>query len=77
MFVIIEEGHIVLRKGGIYRQAKVYVRNGYIYAGYSGGFIRLLKHEKGTSCPHVTYDELHLPFEPEYDSIGILKKPVS
>lgn len=76
MFAIIEEGYVVLRKRGIFRQAKVYIRNGYIYAGHGGGFVQLSKHDKGTSVPDLTYEDLFLPFQPTNDVIGRLMKPV-
>lgn len=74
MFAHIEDGHVILRKGGIYRPAKVYVRNGYLFAGYAGGYIRLSKHEGATSARDVLYEELFLPFTPAADSIGRLMK---
>ena len=75
MFVIVEESHIVLREKGVYRQGKVYLRNNGLYAGWGTGFIRLLKHDNGTSKPNVTYDELVLPFTPSADQIGRLLGP--
>lgn len=76
MFTLIEDGYVVLRRRGVFKPAKLYLRNGHIYAGYAGGFIRLLKHEGGTSCPDVLYDDLHLPFTPTSDALGRLQKPV-
>lgn len=75
MFALIEDGHVVLCKGGVFRPAKVYVRNKYLYAGYAGGFIRLGKHDRGTSAKDVLYEELFLPFTPTADSIGRLMQP--
>ncbi len=76
MFALIEDGYVVLRKGGIFRPAKVYVRNHYIFAGYGGGFVRLGKSDGATSCPGILYEDLVLPFTPTTDEIGRLKKPV-
>lgn len=75
MFTIIEESYIVLRKGGVFRQSKVYVRNGYLYAGYGSGFVMLSRHEQGTSVPKMTYEDLTIPFQPAKDQIGRLMKP--
>ena len=75
MFTIIEDGYVVLVKRGLYKQAKVYSRNGYIFAGYSGGFIRLSKNEGATSVPDLKYEDLVLPFTPKADSIGRLQLP--
>lgn len=75
MFALIEDGTIILRKGGIYRPAKVYVRNKYLFAGYAGGYIRLSKHNEATSAKDVLYEELFLPFEPVTDGVGRLMQP--
>lgn len=75
MFTIIEDGYIVLVKRGLYKPAKVYSRNGYIFAAYGGGFIRLSKNEGATSIPDVKYEDLVLPFQPKADSIGRLLMP--
>jgi hypothetical protein len=66
MFHIIEDAYAILRnKQGVYRQAKIYRRDGYLYAGYSGGFIRL--HRLGTSNPYIFWDTIELPFKVTYD----------
>lgn len=75
MFALIEDGYVLLRKGGVFKPAKVYVRNGYLYANYSGGFVRLSKNEGATSCRDLLYEDLQLPFEPKADQIGRLQKP--
>lgn len=76
MFTIIEESYIVLRKGGVFRPGKVFVRNGFLYAGHGSGFVSLNKYEKGTSVPKMTYEDLTLPFDPVADGLGRLQKPV-
>lgn len=76
MFALIEDGYLVLRKDGVFRPAKIYVRNQYLYAGYGGGFVKLSKHDGGTSVPKLTYEDLTIPsFKPVADSIGRLMKP--
>ena len=75
MFSLIEDGYAVLRKGGIYKPTKIYVRSQYLYAAHGGGFIRLSKHDGGTSCRDVLYEDLVLPFTPAADQIGRLMKP--
>lgn len=71
----IEDAVIILVSKGTFKQTDVYQRSGYIYAKHGGGYVRLQKHEKGTSCPKLNYDELYLPFEPEYDAIGRMMMP--
>lgn len=53
-FHVIDDGQVVLRSKGVYRQAKVYRRGEDIYAAYGGGFIRLHGHN-GTSAPSVSW----------------------
>lgn len=77
LFTIIEDGYLVLRKEGVFRPAKVYVRNQYLYAGYGGGFVKLCKHDGGTSVPKLAYEDLTLPFTPVSDGIGRLMKPAN
>ena len=71
----VEEAFIILVRKGSFKQTEVYSRKGYLYARHGSGFIRLQKHEKGTSCPNVYYDDIYLPFEPEYDNIGRMMLP--
>lgn len=54
-FHIIEEGAVILRSKGLYRQAKVYRRGSQVFASYGAGFIRLLR-GSGTSVPSVSWD---------------------
>lgn len=76
-FHLIEAGVVILRSKGVFRQAKVYHRKRYIYAGVGGGFVRLEKHNNGTSQPGISYEDLFLPFEPGKDAIGRLTVPES
>ena len=48
-FHIIEDGAVILRSRGVFKQAKLYRRGRELYAGYGGGFVRLYK--DGTSVP--------------------------
>lgn len=75
MFALIEDGYVLLRKGGVFRPAKVYVRNNFLYANYGGGFVRLSKNDGATSCRDLLYEDLSLPFTATADSIGRLLKP--
>ena len=71
----VEDAVIILVSKGTFEQTEVYSRKGYLYAKHGRGFIRLQKHEKGTSCPNVNYDDIYLPFEPAYDEIGRMMLP--
>lgn len=54
-FHIIEEGVVILRgKRGLFKQAKVYRRGKDVFAGVSGGFIRLIGYG-GTTNPEVKW----------------------
>lgn len=56
-FTIIEDAAVILLgKKGIYRQAKVYRRDGKIYAAYGGGFIRLIQ-GGSTTNPDIRYQD--------------------
>jgi hypothetical protein len=54
-FHIIDDGAVILRSKGLYRQAKVYRRGEVIYAGYGAGYIKL-GIGSVTSVPSVSYD---------------------
>lgn len=56
-FHIIDDGIVILRSKGIYRQAKVYERKGEIYAGYGERFIKL-GNAPNTTDPNVSWDEI-------------------
>lgn len=56
-FHIIDDGAVILRSRGVYRQAKVYRRGDDVYAGFGAGFIRLTG-RGGTSVPTVTWTDV-------------------
>lgn len=62
-FHIVEDGCVILRRNGVYKQANVFTRGQHIYAGLSSStFIQLFAHGH-TSIPAVRWDDLELPFE--------------
>lgn len=63
LFSAIEDKQTVIRnaKTGVYKQAKLYERKGEIYAGVSGGFIRMLKDGR-TSNPNMLWDDIEVQF---------------
>lgn len=60
LFHIVDDAAVILRAKGVYRQAKVYVRMGELYAGWGSGFIGL-RREKGTTLPNVSWETLDAP----------------
>lgn len=58
-FHIVEDAAVILRTKGVFRQAKVYLRGGGIYASIGGGYVRLYK-GGGTGVPHISWDDIDL-----------------
>lgn len=82
LFHIIPDANAITRNNGVYRQVKVYRRRhrtedrDRIYVGYGGGFVYLSRNG-GTSGPKLHCEDVDLPFEPEYDSLGRMVVPTS
>lgn len=72
-FHVIEDAVVILRSKGVYKQAKVYERGGYLYAGYGSGFIRM--GANGTGLPNVSVDAFELPYTPATTVFGYYVKP--
>lgn len=72
LFHVIEDSAVILRSNGVFKQGKCFSRDGRVYAAHGSGFIKLFKHQKGTSTPRVSWDEVQLPFPVEYDSQGVM-----
>lgn len=76
LFHTIEDKQAVLRntKSGVFKQVKLYQRGGEVYAGCSGGFIRLM-HEGKTSSPNTIWDDIEIEYNaPNRVSGGIRLK---
>lgn len=55
LFHVVDDAAAILRfKGGLFRQTKVYRRGDVVYAGVSGGFLKLLP-RGNTSNPNVSW----------------------
>lgn len=68
-FHIIEDGAVILRSRGVFRQAKLYRRGRELYASTAGGFVRL--HKEGTSVPNLQLVDFDAAgFETEADVLG-------
>lgn len=52
LFTIIEGAQAVLMNKGVYRQCKLYERDGEVYAGWGAGFIKLYGQGR-TSLPNA------------------------
>jgi hypothetical protein len=59
LFHQIDDAFVILCSRGVYRQAKVFQRDGDVYAGYGNGFVRLYASSNGTSVPHVSWMDAH------------------
>lgn len=58
LFTIVEDAHVILYAKGVYRQVKVFERDGKYHAAQGSGFIRL--HRGGvTSVPAIRWQETH------------------
>ena len=55
LFHVIEDAHTVLRRRGVFKQAKLYRRSGVLYAGVGGGFVRLMTNG-GTTQPDTLWE---------------------
>jgi hypothetical protein len=77
LFHEIEQSHVILASGGVYRQAKLYRRfDGHehqLFAKHGGGFIRLLA-ASGTSHHSVRW--LHLDIDGAMLAKGSIGAPV-
>lgn len=57
LFSIVDEAHVILRKRGVFRQVKLYLREEKPYAGTGSTFIRLLQNGV-TSDPDTKWVDL-------------------
>lgn len=69
-FTVIEGRHVILLRNGVYKQAKAYKRGNELYAGQSGGFVRLLG-GRGTSDPNTLWIETDVDHK-----LGEMGRPV-
>lgn len=69
LFTIVDDAHVILRRKGVYRQAKLYLRNGCLYAAWGSAFIGL--RQNGTTLPDVAWEDIDLP-----DGVEACKLPL-
>jgi len=60
LFHIIDQGQVILKTKGIYKQVAAYSRGLDVYAPHAGGFIRLLA-RGATTVPHVSWVDVEAP----------------
>lgn len=60
LFHVVDDAQIILRSKGVYRQAKVYQRDGDLYAGWGSGFLGL-RRDHGTTLPSVSWENIDCP----------------
>lgn len=60
LFHVIDDGVVILRARGVYKQVKLYRRGEQLYALFGGGFIRLLQ-GRGTTVPNVSWIDMEGP----------------
>lgn len=71
MFKALEGQVGVIVESGLYKQADLFIRDGYFYAKSGGGFVRLYA-DGSTSKAKCRIDALHLDMALQQDSFGRL-----
>lgn len=69
IFTAIKDGRVILQVNGVYKLVELAERRGHIYAKYGAGWVRLLQGER-TSKDKVGYQDINLPFTPDFDTLG-------
>lgn len=59
-FTPVEDGFVLLRSRGVFKQAPLFERGEKLYAGWGSGFIGLLHYQKATTQPNVAWVEISL-----------------
>jgi hypothetical protein len=75
MFHIIQQSSIILKSRGVYKQTECYAYNGQVFAKNGAGFIKLFKHQNGTSIPSVSWESASLPFDIKFGETGVMIVP--
>jgi hypothetical protein len=60
LFARIDEAQVIVRSRGVFKQVPLYHRDGHVYAGVKGGFVRLMQHGSST-VPDLLWDEVFDP----------------
>lgn len=59
-FHIVADADVIIVSNSVYKQAKVYHRNGALYVGTAGGFVRLYAGGQ-TGLPKLRWDDIDIP----------------
>lgn len=71
LFRELEGDAAIVVSGGVYKHVKVYLRDGYLFAGFSGGYVRL-KADGTTSKDKLRLDHLETGIPLHKDHYGRL-----
>lgn len=74
LFIQSEGDVAIVVSNGVYKQVPVYLKDGLLYAGISGGFVRL-KEDGSTSQPKMRLDHLDFDGDLHRDELGRLCVP--
>lgn len=67
---------VVLQSNGVFKVSRLYHYNTQIFAAWGSGFIKLYRHEDGTSAPKVRWEKSSIdlgsptPSNPLFDKLG-------
>lgn len=74
-FHIIPDSYVIVRERGVWRQTKLFHRDGQLYAGLKGGFVQL-RRQGGTTIPNISWDEIDgVRFVENRGAIGAVTAP--
>lgn len=59
-FTIINDADVIVSSGGVFKQAKVFVRGSAVYCQYGSGFVRLYA-GGATGLPKMRWDDIDIP----------------
>ncbi len=79
LFKEIEGDSAVIYSAGVFKQVPLYTRNGFLFAGAFGGFIRL-KADGSTSKPSVKLDHIEIEqglYQDRLGRLGVREMPNS
>lgn len=74
MFHQVQDAFAVTRINGLFRQVPIFKYKGKLYVKHGSGFA-WVQTSGDTSVPHLRVDELELPFEETYNTLGYLCLP--
>jgi len=75
LFHIVEDSFAIVRCKGVWRQTKIYHRQGKLFTAFGGGYVKLYKH--GTSRPDIFVDDIITPNSTTFSSCGEIMIDIS